>query len=444
MTDLESEITSQLLDGLGGLSDQDSESNEPVAPVNTSNNRFGKNQHKNCPPKNDEKVHAALLEYHRRNITNKETISKLLKIEHGITLASASVTRRKKHLGIQGSGVTTRSMEDLDKRQLVLDEMANDPNGKRGPRVIKEILALKHNVHLTRDFIEATMREEDSDGFKARDPTAKKIKRSVLVCLGPHHEWSGDGHDKLTAIGFPIWGVRDVWSGKWLGLWVVPNNRLKETIGYLFLKLVHEYGGMPIQMTTDCGSELVTVYGFANALREEFASDLPIDILPPHKFLQSIHNITIERGWLRLRLDWGENVKIFWDAGSGIYNASDPQHDSLVRWLWPTLIQAELDGLKDRFNNHRVRKDRGKYLPSGTSPNIAFALYQQYEGDFGLQAADRNVIAQLMEDMGGEDLIRFVSVEYATKAQQVYDSLDLPKLAMNNIWDVFQAMLPHM
>lgn len=61
--------------------------------------------------------------------------------------------------------------------------------------------------------------------------------------------------------------------------------------------------------------------------REEFASDLPIDILPAHKFLQSIHNITIERGWLRLRLDWGENVKIFWDAGAGIYNASDPKHE---------------------------------------------------------------------------------------------------------------------
>lgn len=60
--------------------------------------------------------------------------------------------------------------------------------------------------------------------------------------------------------------------------------------------------------------------------REELASNLPIDILPVHKFLQSIHNITIERGWLRLCLDWGENVKIYWDVGAGIYNPSDPQH----------------------------------------------------------------------------------------------------------------------
>lgn len=153
-------------------------------------------------------------------------------------------------------------MPDLDKRQFVLDEMAQDPNRKRGPRTIKERLALEHNVHLTRsvrsinlllnqyiyyithrEFIENTMREEDPEGFQSRDPTAKKISRGVLVCLGPHQEWSGNGHDKLAAIGFPIWGVRDVWSGKWLGLWVVPNNRLKDTIGYLYLKLVHEYGG---------------------------------------------------------------------------------------------------------------------------------------------------------------------------------------------------------
>ncbi|KAJ3925843.1 MAG: hypothetical protein NXY57DRAFT_1043769, partial [Lentinula lateritia] len=60
-------------------------------------------------------------------------------------------------------------------------------------------------------------------------------------------EWSGDGHDKLTGIGFPIWAVRDVWSGKWLGIWLVPNNRLKDTIAYLYLKLVYEYGDMDAQ-----------------------------------------------------------------------------------------------------------------------------------------------------------------------------------------------------
>lgn len=120
--------------------------------------------------------------------------------------------------------------------------------------------------------------------FETPLPISKKKHCVPLVVLGPHYEWSGDGHDKLSAIGYPIWGIRDVWSGKWLGLWVLPNNCLKLAIAYLYLSLVEELGGiynlipvfhpidqtnigMSIQSTTDCGSETTQVYGFASALR---------------------------------------------------------------------------------------------------------------------------------------------------------------------------------
>ena len=96
---------------------------------------------------------------------------------------------------------------------------------------------------VNRSFIRSEMHLHDDAGFDLREPAAKKVKRSALVALGPHHEWSGDGHDKLAGIGFPIWGVRDKWSGMWLGLWVVPNNRLKNAIGRLFLQLVKEQKG---------------------------------------------------------------------------------------------------------------------------------------------------------------------------------------------------------
>jgi hypothetical protein len=99
---------------------------------------------------------------------------------------------------------------------------------------------------------------------------------------------------------------------------------------------------MPIQSTTDCGSETTLIYGLASALRylcsflnvnvltfiyylfrECFSPELTEAGLPAaHVFLKSIYNITVERGWLRLRLSWGDNVKIFWEAGAGIYNAS--------------------------------------------------------------------------------------------------------------------------
>lgn len=140
------------------------------------------------------------------------------------------------------------------------------------------------------DWITNEMHDIDHDGFAGRAPTAKKVHRQPVVALGPHHQWSGDGHDKLNKIGFPIWAIREVWSGSWLGLWVVPDNRLKVVVAYLYLRLVHELGGksvwtsvvlahslylgMPLLMVTDCGSETTTLYGFACALRYEFDASM--------------------------------------------------------------------------------------------------------------------------------------------------------------------------
>ncbi len=54
-----------------------------------------------------------------------------------------------------------------------------------------------------RDWITNEMRVQDKDAFEAREPHSRRVQRTPLVSLGIHHEWSGDGHDKLAAIGFP-------------------------------------------------------------------------------------------------------------------------------------------------------------------------------------------------------------------------------------------------
>lgn len=142
-----------------------------------------------------------------------------------------------------------------------------------------------------RKYVHDEMLAQVPKSFDLHEPTAtKKVHHTQLVALGPNHEWSGDGHDKLSAIRFPIWGIHDKWSGRWLGLWVVPNNRVKNAVAYMYLSLVYRIGGksqldlfgskfdnisqisdhitgMSVQMTTDCGSETTEVFGFANALR---------------------------------------------------------------------------------------------------------------------------------------------------------------------------------
>jgi hypothetical protein len=123
----------------------------------------------------------------------------------------------------------------------------------------------------------------DPEGVLARHPTARRIRRVPLSSQGPNEVWCCDGHNKLCKYGFAIWGVRDKFSRKWLGLWVLPSNRIANIVAYLWLTLVEKIGGMlisrlsdnlihvftglPKQSSSDCGTENVVIYGLANALR---------------------------------------------------------------------------------------------------------------------------------------------------------------------------------
>jgi hypothetical protein len=115
--------------------------------------------------------------------------------------------------------------------QLVLDQLEKDPNCRKGPWLIREAIQFDTGINLTRcatlslclstnmmlsfrDSVTNEMRIHDPEGFELRQPSCAKIHQTVLVSIGPHEIWSKDGHDKLSTIGFPVYGIRDVWSGK--------------------------------------------------------------------------------------------------------------------------------------------------------------------------------------------------------------------------------------
>ena len=67
-------------------------------------------------------------------------------------------------------------------------------------------------------------------------------------------------------------------------------------------------------------------------LRVTFFPEWDNDELPAHRYLRSVHNIAIERSWLRLRLDFGDTaIAWFRKKGTGIgpedfqYNEDDPE-----------------------------------------------------------------------------------------------------------------------
>jgi hypothetical protein len=98
-------------------------------------------------------------------------------------------------------------------------------------------------IEYRRDFVSSVMHEQDPEGFNFRSPTAKKIRRFPKCPIGINERWAGDGHDKLNKIGIMIWAVVDDATSKWLGAWVVPNNRLGAVVAYLALSLIEEMGG---------------------------------------------------------------------------------------------------------------------------------------------------------------------------------------------------------
>jgi len=70
--------------------------------------------------------------------------------------------------------------------------------------------------------------------------------------------------------------------------------------------------------------------------REIFFSDISTDELPAHRYQRSIHNIVVERSWLHLRMELGDNAVLFFRKGEeeGIYNPMDEQHQCVSLLLF--------------------------------------------------------------------------------------------------------------
>ena len=196
--------------------------------------------------------------------------------------------RRRKELGLLAGRYAAKELTYEEKAQLVLGILDEDVNNHWGVENVKARIAFKHTIHLPRPFVSDVMYAFAPDGFEQREPGGKRILRVKKAPIGIHERWAGDGHDKLYSIGFPIWALVDDATGKWLGAWVVPSNRIGNIVSYLFLETVtkykgelftsslpydiHQFLGLPIQVSTDCGSETTGIYGLANALRYEHYS----------------------------------------------------------------------------------------------------------------------------------------------------------------------------
>ncbi|KAF7314739.1 hypothetical protein MKEN_00947900 [Mycena kentingensis (nom. inval.)] len=212
---------------------------------------------------------AGLAVLHHEGLTSDALISERLMSDFGIRAAKSKVKRRRKQYGFLSGAAAENLIARMDLVDLILKRVEMDRARHLGPRSIWHQLKVHHGLICRRATVEKIMHDFCEEDFAAREPTAKKVIRMNKDPEGIHEQWSMDGHDKLVKIGFGLYGFVDDSTGKILGEYVVPNNRLGDVIGYLYLDQVEKHGGCARQNLSDCGSETTVMFGIANALRAQ-------------------------------------------------------------------------------------------------------------------------------------------------------------------------------
>ncbi|KAJ7839693.1 hypothetical protein B0H14DRAFT_2587826 [Mycena olivaceomarginata] len=269
--------------------------------------------------------------------------------------------------------------------EAIADIISRDVYQGQGPDTVKIIAFLRLNLTIPRDFVRGTMKglvgQRLSDMRCPGRGKGPKI-RTALNAIGT----SNGPRDRN--------GMRDH-VGKVLLLKVVPNSRLSDTVGHLFLDMVSDFQATSVQVTFDGGGELGWLAAFQTTLREVFAPELSAD-------------------------EWRPVVAV--------------------------KIQTGLDEFVDYFNNKKTRKQHNRILPSGVAPNVIFDM----PGSYGLENLAIPVTQAALDELRGlidtprEDVFRWVSDKFDEVAMAVYLGIGSPKLEALRVsgWAIFNSMAP--
>ncbi|KAJ7769521.1 hypothetical protein B0H16DRAFT_1661037 [Mycena metata] len=389
-----------------------------------ANNSKGNNGANNGTWPEEDVLKASLFGY-ARSSDSLDTRIRKLREQHGLIIGKTLLKRLNAHYDVPSS---RKPIPHEVANQQILNEMADDANKYRGTATVQHNLAMA-GFNIPRRIVRETMLRNDSDSVDARYPGRKKIKRAQLKAHGTWQEIHCDGHEKLGAlalqmggVGLPIYGMKDKWGAEILYLSVIPDDRNADVIGHVFLDFVETYGAIPQQITTDKGSETGNIYAFTTGLKTAYVPGIDLARYPACVSLKSTNNTLIESLWHWFQDQCGKNLFLQVTKGrdEGIFNPNNPIHVLLFNWIWPPIVQGELDHFTERWNSHVIRRQRNKLMPSGVSPNELYA----------------HPDIQISRDTA----LSWVPAEFDTIASQVYELIGSPMCSAETAWDLFSRM----
>ncbi|KAJ2935745.1 hypothetical protein H1R20_g1349, partial [Candolleomyces eurysporus] len=250
----------------------------------------------------------------------------------------------------------------------------------------------------------------------------------------------------MGGVGITIHGIKDQWSSFIIHLVAVPNNRLADTIGHVYLDAIEKKKLIPITMVVDKGSEIGEMFAHQTGLRAAY-SDLNVDKYPPVIQIRSVHNTPIEGLWHWFLKTYGLNIKDIIVNGyrDGYYNPNNPIHPLLFYWLWSKIVQEQLDIFTELWNTHRIRTQKGKPNMSGSTPQHAFVAPRAPAEKVSIPV-HQEVLDHLRSKIPTprDEAMRWVPAEFSEIAQAAFVTVGSPPLSPPRTgWETFTLMLPH-
>ena len=317
----------------------------------------------------------AIKSYFYQGYEYKVILAFLAKYHH----IEMSLRTLKKRLKSMGLGRRCQQLDEQEVRTRMRQEL-DGAGSLQGYRSMWHALR-RDGILVTRDTVAKILREEDPEGCRER--RKRRLKRRKYINPGPNHVWHIDGYDKLKPYGFAIHGCIDGFSRKILWLFVDRSNNDPRIIGKAYLDAVKQFGGCPLKVRSDLGTENGMVASAQAYFRNDLAS---------HTYGSSPHNQRIEGWWSFLRRNnssWW--INLFKDAMEReIFTPGNEMQMECLWFCFSGVIQKNLDKIKSHWNSHYIRRSR--YETMAGRPNELYFLPELHDGlNFIQEVSDQEI-----------------------------------------------------
>ena len=214
------------------------------------------------------------------------------------------------------------------------------------------------------------LRVVDRTGVEARRRDQRRHRIRYMV-KGPNRVWSVDGHDKLAAYGFQIYGIIDAFSRMIIGVYIGISNRTQVAVLAFFLRCVRHHG-IPKLVRSDKGMETLLMCVAQVALRRAFKPALPFK--KAYTFGPSTKNQRIEAWWNTLANGLTESWKKFFEQlhYSDLFDPEVVYDIMALRYIYFEKVRRDVEDFAELHNINPIRSQRSRtdYHRSGVPEDL--------------------------------------------------------------------------